>query len=67
MSDESNTEIIDKEEQLAVNAEDITPLEVTIKKEKKPFDVYDINPDPEYENIDITKAQIEEYENGNIT
>ncbi len=67
MSDESNTEIIDKEEQPAVNAEDITPIEVSIKKEKKPYDVYDVQPDPEYDNIDISQEQIKEYEDGKIT
>ncbi len=68
MSDESNTEIIDvKEEQPAVNAEDITPLEVIIKKEKKPYNIYDSQDEPEGESVDITPGQIKEYEDGNIS
>ncbi len=58
----------DTEELPETPVEDVTPpLEVTIKKEKKPYDVYDSQDDMEYENIDVTQEQIKEYEDGKIT
>ncbi len=59
MSDEA-PEIIEETQP----AEDVTPLEVVIKKEKKEYDIYDSQDDPETENVDITSEQIKEYEDG---
>ncbi len=64
MSDETEVKTNDNPAQ---DVEDVTPLEVTIKKEKKEFDVYDSQDDKEYENIDVTEEQIKEYEDGKIT
>ncbi len=64
MSDDVNNEIIDESNLDTPKTEDITPLEVTIKKEKKPYNIYDTQDDPELENVDITAEQIKEYEDG---
>ncbi len=64
MSDDVNNEIIDSKDDTPKSTEDIAPLEVTIKKEKKPYNIYDTQDDPEMENVDITTEQIKEYEDG---
>ncbi len=64
MSDDTETPIDDIKPEEAQTAEDITPLEVVLKKEKKPYDIYDTQDDPEMENVDITSEQIKEYEDG---
>jgi len=61
MSDE--TEDIIEEKQV----EDVTPVQVVIKKDKKPYDVYDSQDDPENNDDDITPEQIKEFEDGKIT
>ncbi len=65
MSDDTETPIDDIKPEEAQPAEDITtPLEVTIKKEKKPYSIYESQDDPEMDNVDITSEQIKEYEDG---